>query len=293
MVAMLTAESLGLPVEQVSVVMGDTDATPYGLGGWGSRSTGVMAGAIGSAAAVLRDKALRIASHLLEAATEDLVIRDGNIFVRGTERRVSWADVATVALVRTLDLPPGVEPGLEAAASFDPPNISHIPDETGRVNGCPTYTNSSHAVVASVDIETGKVDLLKYLVAHDCGLVVNRSLVEGQIQGGLAQGIGGALLEAIPYSEEGQPLATSFMDFLLPSAADIPPIEITHFETPAPEMPFGVKGAGEAGIIGPAAAIANAVENALAQDGVKLGSITSTPLTPTKVRYLVQQATKG
>jgi carbon-monoxide dehydrogenase large subunit len=290
MVATLTAELLGVGPEDVRVEMGDTDMTPYGLGGWGSRSAGVMAGAIADAAGRVREKALRIAAHLLEAAPEDLVIEDGRFVVLGTDRSVSWSDVATVAIVRTLDLPPDVEPGLGTTATFDPPNIAHLPDESGRVNGVATYTNSSHAVVAKVDVETGRVDLLEYLVGHDCGRIINRNLVEGQIQGGVAQGIGGTLLETLPYAEDGQPLASSFMDYLLPTAMEIPPIQIRHFETPAPEMPLGVKGAGEAGIIGPAAAIASAVENALSREGVRLGSITSTPITPASLRRLIREA---
>jgi len=289
MVAMLGAESLGLPIDQIRVVMGDTDATPYGLGGWGSRSTGVMAGAIGKAAEIARQKALVIASHLMEVSSEDVEVGNGKFQVRGTDRSVSWGDVAKVALVRTLDLPSGVEPGLDVTVTYDPPNIAHVPDATGRVNGVSTYTNSSHAVLVKVDIDTGKVDLLKYIVAHDCGRVVNRNLVEGQIHGGVAQGIGGTLYENLPYTPEGQPLATSFMDYLLPSATEIPPLEIKHFESPAPEMPFGVKGAGEAGVIGPAAAIAMAVENALEAEGALLGELTATPITPQIVRALVRK----
>jgi aerobic carbon-monoxide dehydrogenase large subunit len=293
MVATLAAESLGMPIDAVRVVMGDTDMTPYGLGGWGSRSTGVMAGAIRSASAIIRGKALKIASQLLETAIEDLQTSDGEFFVRGTDRHVSWADVARVAIVRTLDLPSDVEPGLEATVTFDPPNIAHVPDEFGRANGVSTYTNSSHAAVATVDVETGAVELQRYIVAHDCGRVVNPNLVEGQIQGGVAQGIGGTLLEMLPYDSEGQPLATSFMDYLLPTSAEVPSIEITHFETPAPEMPYGVKGAGEAGIIGPAAAIANAIEDALSAEGVMLGSIASTPLGQVEVLHLVREAQRG
>jgi carbon-monoxide dehydrogenase large subunit len=289
MVAMVAAEALGVAAEDVRVVMGDTDSTPYGLGGWGSRSAAVTAGAILKGASVLRDKALRIASHLLEADPDDLVIGAGTISVRGSERpATTWAEVATIALIRTVDLPPGVDPGLEVTMAYDPPNVQHVPDEDGRMNGVATYTNSSHAAVVSVDVDTGGVEVLEYLVAHDCGRIINPALVEGQIKGGVAQGIGGTLYEDLPYGEDAQPMAVSFMHYLVPSATEVPPISTVHFESPAPEMPFGIKGAGEAGIIGPAAAIATAVEDALSEFGVARGEITSTPITPSMVLGLVR-----
>jgi carbon-monoxide dehydrogenase large subunit len=287
MVATLAAEALGVPLEDVRVVMGDTDRTPYGLGGWGSRSTVVAGGAIVKAARVLRDKALLVASHLLEAAPEDLVIEDGRINVVGSpERGVSWGDVARAAVVRTLDLPTGLDPGLEATAVFDP-GVDHVPGADGRMNACATYTNASHAAVVRVDVETGEVTVLRYLVAHDCGTVINPVIVEGQVVGGVAQGIGGALHELLPYTPEGQPQATTFMDYLLPTAAEVPPIVVEHFESPAPEAPFGAKGAGEAGIVGPAAAIARAVEDALAEFGVE--EISETPITPAGVLRLIRR----
>jgi aerobic carbon-monoxide dehydrogenase large subunit len=285
MVATVTAEALGVPIEDVRVVMGDTDRAPYGLGGWGSRSTGVAAGAIVEAAAAIREKAFRIASHQLEAATEDLVIDAGRIHVAGSpDRGVTWAAIARIAVVRTLDLPPGVEPGLEASAVFDP-HVDHVPRADGRMNACATYTNASHAAVVRVDVETGEVRVLRYLVAHDCGTVIHPVIVDGQVVGGVAQGIGGTILESFPYSEEGQPLATTFMDYLLPTAGEIPPMVVEHFESPAPGLPFGAKGAGEAGIVGPAAAIARAVEDALGAWDVE--HIAATPITPPKVVRMI------
>jgi carbon-monoxide dehydrogenase large subunit len=153
------------------------------------------------------------------------------------------------------------------------------------MNGSATYNNAAHAAVVTVDVETGAVEILDYLIAHDCGRVINPVVVEGQIQGGVAQGIAGALYEHLPYGPEGQPLAASFMDYLVPTASEIPDMLIEHFESPAPETPLGVKGAGEAGTVGPAAAIAAAVCDALSEFGVE---VTATPLTPMAVRALIR-----
>jgi aerobic carbon-monoxide dehydrogenase large subunit len=289
MVATLAAEAMGVPLEQIRVVMGDTDTSPYGLGSWGSRSTNVAGGAMLKAAAAVREKALRIAAHLLETAPEDLVIEDGQIHVAGSpESSVSWADIGRVAYLRTMELPPGEDPGLEATAWYDLPGVDHVPRQDGRMNACLAYTNASHAVVLKVDVETGEVEILEYLIAHDCGRVINPTIVEGQIHGGVAQGIGGALYEYLAYGSDAQPQATTFMDYLLPTAAESPPMVIQHFESPAPGTAFGAKGAGEAGVIGPAAAIASALEDALAEFGID--EITETPLSPPVVRRLIQQA---
>jgi carbon-monoxide dehydrogenase large subunit len=281
MAATLAAETLSMPIENVRVAFGDTDTNPYGLGAWGSRSTGAFGGALVKAAAEIRQKAAAIAAHLLEAAPADMVFADGRIHVAGSrEYGVTWADVARVATVRTFDLPPGIDPGLDATATYEP-DVDHVPRPDGRINACATYTNASHAAVVAVDIETGVVDVLHYLVTHDCGTVINPTIVEGQIHGGVAQGIGGALYEHNAYGPEGLPLATTFMDYLLPTATEVPPIVIEHFESPSPGSAFGAKGAGEAGLIGPAPAIAAAVEDALSEFGVK--DLSATPLTPPAV----------
>jgi carbon-monoxide dehydrogenase large subunit len=289
MLATLAADTLGVPLESIRVVIGDTDEAPYGLGGWGSRSTGVAGGAMLKAAGTVREKARRIAAHLLEAAPEDVIVADGAFRVAGSpESSVTWRDVATAAYVRTLDLPTDVEPGLESTATFVPPGIDHRPRPDGRMNACATYTNASHAAVVKVDLGTGAVTVLEYLVVHDCGTLINPVIVEGQIHGGVAQGLGGALLEDLPYTPEGQPMAVTFMDYLLPSATDVPPISIEHFESPDPNMPYGAKGAGEAGIIGPAAAVAWAVEDALAE--FEIDEITETPVTAPFVWRSLQAA---
>ncbi len=189
------------------------------------------------------------------------------------------------ANIRTVDLPSGVDPGLEATATYDPPGIEHVPDEYGRVNAAATYTNASHAAIVSVDVGTGQVRVLEYIVALDCGTVINPQIVRGQVVGGIAQGIGGALLEKLHYDEWANPLSTSFLDYHLPTTTEIPDMTVLHFESPAPEMPWGAKGAGEAGIIGPAPAIAAAIEEALS--GYRIAEITQTPITDPYLLNLV------
>jgi len=285
MVATVTAQALGVARDRVRVDMGDTDRCPYGIGGLASRSTIVASGAIGLAAAAIRTKAFAIAAAEMEAAVADLELADGAVRVRGSDASMSLAQIATLAWVRTLDLPDGVEPGLQATAVYDAPNVAHRPDVHGRINACTTYTNGSDAAVVEVDVETGVVDVLSYVVVHDCGRLVNPPIVVGQIRGGAAQAIGGALYEEIPYAPEGHPLATGFMDYLMPTAAEIPEIRVEHLVSPAPDTPHGVKGTGESGTIGPAAAIANAIADALADHGV---DVTATPLGPSAVRRLIR-----
>ena len=289
MVTTVVAEELGVPLDHVRVVMGDTDMAPYGLGSWGSRGVTVAAGSLKKATRVLREKGLEIAAHLLEAAPGDLEVHDGRFSVRGSaERTVTWSKVAESALVRTLDLPPGLEPGLEARATFTPPGLQHVPDENGMINACASYSNATHVAIVAVDIDTGHVRVPHFVVVHDCGTVLNPQIVDGQIHGGVAQGIGGALLEDNAYDEHGQPQATTFVEYLMPTAVEVPPIEIEHFETPAPDMPYGAKGVGEAGVIGVPQAIAQGIEDALAE--FDIDEITETPITPARVRAAIKAA---
>ena len=282
MVATVTAEELGLRPEDVRVVMGDTDVAPYGLGSFGSRSTVVAAGAIQRAAAPLREKGKAIAAHLLEAASEDVELGDGGFTVRGAPRAsISWAEVARAALARTLDLPDEIGPGLSETATYDPPHIEHAPDARGKINGASTYTNATHAAIVAVNVRTGAIRVLRYIVVHDCGRVINPRIVAGQVIGGLVQGIGGALLEEFAYDESGSPRSTTFMEYLLPTASESPRVLLEELETPAPDTPLGAKGAGEGGIIGPSAVLARAVEHALCEFDVP--HIASTPITPQRV----------
>jgi carbon-monoxide dehydrogenase large subunit len=282
MVATVVADELGLPLEDVRVVMGDTDVAPYGIGSFGSRSTVVAAGAIQRAAEPLREKAKAIASHMLEVAPEDLELVDGSIRVIGApQASVTWRDVARAALANTVDLPSDVEPGLSAVATYDPPHIEHEPDARGKLNAAATYTNATHAAVVAVELETGRVRVLTYIVVHDCGRVLNPRIVAGQVIGGVVQGVGGALLEELVYDDDGTPRATTFMEYLLPTACEAPRILLEELESPAPETALGVKGAGEGGIIGPAPVLARAVEDALQEFDVP--HIEATPITSERV----------
>jgi carbon-monoxide dehydrogenase large subunit len=288
MAAVLTADALGMPIDRVRVEIGDTDSCPYGLGGWGSRSTVAGGGAILKAAAAIRGKVLRIAAHRLEVDEADLVIEDGSVHVVGSaEPSVTMAEIGTAAWVRTLDLPPDLDPGLEAIATYDPPLLEHHPDERGRMNGAAAWANATHAAIVKVDVDTGVVEILDYVVVHDCGPILNPPILEGQVQGGVAQEIGGTLYEHMAYTEDGQPLATTFMDYLIPSATEIPEIVVEHFESPSPNMPLGLKGAGEGGCLGPPATLANAVVNALREFDVE---ITELPITPAVIREKIRSS---
>jgi carbon-monoxide dehydrogenase large subunit len=282
MICTIAAELLSVPMDDVRVVIGDTDRTPYGLGGHSSRSTGVMAGSIQKAADELTEKATAIAAHLLGAIPEHVELVDGRFAIRGDDSRsLGWRDVAQVALIHTRNLPPGMPPGLDSRITYEPPAIEHVPDANGRANAFSTYANATHAAIVSVDVGTGIVRVLRYIEVHDAGRVINPVVVEGQMHGGIVQGIGGALLEELPFAEDGTPLATSFMAYLPPSASDAPVIESHSFESLAPEMPLGVKGVGETGIVGPGPSIATAIEDALEEFGVRRFS--ATPITPMDV----------
>jgi carbon-monoxide dehydrogenase large subunit len=221
----------------------------------------------------VREKAVAIAAHLLEAAPEDLEVADGVISVLGTpSRSVTMADVAQVAYLESDRLPPGTEPGLEVVSRFKAPPVM--------------YSNACHACTVEVDVTTGQVEIIRYVVSEDCGKMINPMVVEGQIAGGVVQGIGGVLYEHAAYDEDGNPLATTFMDYLLPTAAEVPLIEYGHIETPA-TTPGGFKGMGEGGAIGSPPAVFNAVADALAPLGVKL---TATPLGPSQIVAAIEAA---
>ncbi|MFI7105698.1 xanthine dehydrogenase family protein molybdopterin-binding subunit [Nonomuraea sp. NPDC050227] len=261
--AQVAADRMGVPIERVRVVLGDTAATPYSsIGSIASRSLAVGGGALVQAAARLRDKLLAIAAHRLEAAPGDLEIAEECVRVKGDPRAsVSLRELATSAW-RAWDLPEGVTPGLEERVSYDPAAY--------------TFAYGAHAAAVAVDPETGAVEVERYWVVNDAGTLVNPSVVEGQIRGGVAQSIGMALTEEIVHTEDGQPLA----EYLLPTTREVPDIEVVLLETPSPLTPGGMKGAGEAGTIGPPAAIGNAVAAAMPE---LAGRLTDVPLTPQAV----------
>jgi aerobic carbon-monoxide dehydrogenase large subunit len=264
--AQVVAEHLGVDLDDVVVVQGDTASAPFGAGTGGSRTAVVAGGAARAASLEVREKIVEIAAHLLEAAPEDLEIESGRVAVRGTPARgVSLHEVAAVAYHAPGELPPEVAPGLEATVSYQAPPI--------------TWSNACHACTVEVDPETGVVTLLRYVVSEDCGVMINPTIVEGQIAGGVVQGIGGVLYEHVVYDEHGSPLTTTFLDYLVPTATEVPRIEYGHIETRSP-TPGGHKGMGEGGAIGSPPAVFNAVADALALRGAR---VTEQPLTPSRI----------
>jgi carbon-monoxide dehydrogenase large subunit len=253
--AQLAAERLGLPFDRIRVVQGDTAAIGFGRGTGGSRSLPVGGAALDHAAQKLIDKGRRIAAHLLEAAESDIAFSDGAFAIAGTDRRVGIAEVARAAF-NPAQLPPGLEPGFDESGHFTP--------ET------PTFPNGCHVCEVEIDPETGDIAILRYLVVDDFGRVVNPLLLRGQVQGGVAQGIGQAMLERTLYDPEtGQLLSGSLTDYALARAGDLPPIEFAYNVVPCRTNPLGIKGAGEAGAIGAPPAFVNAVIDALAPFGIE------------------------
>src|SRR5437764_10705545 len=266
----VAADALGVPLDWVTVIGGDTAAVPFGVGTFASRSAVTAGSSIADACREVRGKLVRAAAVLLEAAPDDIEIDDGRVFVRG-----SPGSAVDLARVGQASIPTFAKPGV-ASPDFEASAYHHVPTVT--------YASAVHVAQVEVDVGTGGVKLLRYVVAHDCGKVINPIIVEGQIHGGVAQGVGGALFEDMAYDEQGQLLAGSLMDYALPKADDLPPIETVHLEFPSPRNPLGAKGLGEGGAISPPAAIANAIEDALAPFGVR---ITQTPATPARIRALL------
>ncbi len=276
--AQIVADEVGVDVRDVYLVSGDTDQFHWGAGTFASRGAVVAGSAIHAAATEVRKKILKLAGEMLEAAEEDLELSDGEVRVKGVpDSAIKLGQLAMAANPLRGAVRPGTEPGLEATSYFGP--------ESG------TTASGVHAMIVEVDPETLLVEIKKYVVVHDCGRVINPLILDGQIHGGVAQGIGNAFYEELVFNEDGQLLNASFMDFLLPTSLDVPHIEIDHFETPSPLNPLGIKGAGEAGAIPTAAAFAQAVENAIAPSpstGEKTGAeILEIPLNPNRLFELV------
>jgi carbon-monoxide dehydrogenase large subunit len=276
-VVQLAADALGARIEDVHTIQGDTAVTSYGGGTGGSRSASMTAGAVRQTATILRERICSIAAHKLEAAVEDIELLDSHAIVRGSPAAgISLGEIAQVAYFEPHALPPETPPGLEASARY------------AAASGV-IWVNATHICTCEVDIETGHVRLLRYIVSEDCGPMINPDIVEGQIAGGVAQGIGNALFEDLAYDEDGNPLATTLMDYLVPSAFEIPAIEYGHIETPSPG-PGGFKGVGEGGAIGAPPAVVNAVADALAPFGVE---VTRLPVKPERIVALLKEAGHG
>jgi aerobic carbon-monoxide dehydrogenase large subunit len=271
----VAAQELGIDPARISVRHGDTESTPFGFGTFASRSMVMSGGAVARASRLLRDKLCRIGAHLLQCDVAAVHCADGR--VAGPQGSVTIAEIAGVAHLRMDGLPPGVDPLLDATAIYEPAISTGV------------YSYATHGAVVAVDPETGFVELLDYAVAEDCGTMVNPMLVEGQIRGGVVQGIGTALYEEIPYDEAGQPLAGTFADYLLPGAAEMPAIRIGHLNTPTPHTEYGMKGMGEGGAVAPPAAIANALRDALSAIGAE---VNETPMTPRRVLAAIDRASE-
>ena len=270
--AQIVASELGVAVDDVEVLHGDTDVTPQGWGTYGSRTTAVGGGALMGAIRKIKEKSKLVAAHLLEAAVEDIEYEDGKFFVRGApERSKTIQDIALMANL-AWNYPKGLEPGLEASAFFDPPNF--------------VYPFGAHIAVVEVEPETGEVRVVRYIAVDDCGRVINPMIVAGQIHGGVVQGIGQALWEGAAYDENGQLLTGSMMDYALPKAEFFPKLELGMTETPTSVNPLGVKGIGETGTIASTPAVYNAVMDALAPLGVERLDM---PLTPERVWRAIQK----
>jgi aerobic carbon-monoxide dehydrogenase large subunit len=270
--AQIAADALGADPDAVRVVTGDTAAQPFGAGSWASRSTVVGGSAVHLAATAVRERAIQLAARILEAAEEDLELAHGSVTVRGDPTaRLTLAEIARAAEPASGHLRPGEPAGLGARRRFE---VSRM-----------TYPYGAHAAVVEVDPETGQVRVLRYLVAYEVGRAINPMLVEGQLRGGVAQGIGGTLLEEFGYDDAGQPQAISFIEYRIPTAAEVPPVDvIVSTDAPAPGNPLGVMGAGEGGVNAVGAAVANAVRDALGL----AGGVGRLPLTPARVRALAE-----
>jgi carbon-monoxide dehydrogenase large subunit len=264
--AQLVADEVGVAPQDVRVVHGDTDRTPYGWGTFASRSLVISGGATMLAARKIRQKLLAVASHVLEAAVDDIVLENGSAKVSGTDRTVTIAVLARAAYHQTHRFNGEITPGLSESAHYDPPG---------------TFSNACHVAIVEVDVETGRVTVEKFLAVEDAGRIINPMIADGQVHGGIAQGIGNALLEEIIYDQTGNIQTATLADYMPPTSCEIPPIELHHIETPAASSITGAKGLGEGGAIGAPAAIINAVNDALAPFHVAIDEI---PATPQRIR---------
>lgn len=266
--AQLVAERLGVPIDNVSIVHGDTDKVQMGMGTYGSRSGAVGMSAIVKALDKVEAKAKKIAAHLMEADESDVVIENGELKVAGTDKSVPWFQVALAAYTAH-NLPSGMEPGLKEGAFYDPSNF--------------TFPAGCYIAEVEVDPDTGKTDIIQFVAADDFGNIINPMIVEGQVHGGIAQGIGQALLEGVHYDPQtGQLLTASYMDYAMPRADDLPSFNVSHQNTPCPGNPLGIKGCGEAGAIGSPPALINAITDAIGNNNLNM------PATPLAVWSALQ-----
>jgi carbon-monoxide dehydrogenase large subunit len=271
--AQIVADRVGVTPDVVDVVHGDTGTGPFGLGTYGSRSLAVGGESLAKSAIKVADKATKIAAHLLEAAPEDIELADGKYSVKGSpDKGMTLADISLAAYIPE-NLPDGMEPGLEETTFYDPENF--------------VFPFGAHACIVDVDAETGKVDVVRYVAVDDCGPAINPMLIDGQVHGGIVHAIGQALYERVFYDENGQLVTGTFVDYALPTAAELPSFETDRTETPSPTNTLGVKGIGEAGTIGATPAVLNAVIDALRPLGVNYMDM---PLSPMRVWEAINEA---
>jgi aerobic carbon-monoxide dehydrogenase large subunit len=268
--AQIAAGELGIPAEDIEVREGDTDNTPFGLGTYGSRSTPVCGAATAVVTRKVREKAKKIAAHLLEAAEGDVEYEDGRFFVKGSPDQAKTMD--EVAFAAYTNVPEGEEAGLEAVTYYDPPEM--------------TYPFGAYICVVEIDRGTGQVEVKRFIAVDDCGVRINPTVVDGQVHGGLAQGIGTALMEVIDFDEEGNHLSSSFMDYLIPTSMEVPNYELGEFVTPSTHHPLGARGVAESPTVGSPPAVVNAVVDALSPFGVRNVDM---PLTPNKIWQLMRE----
>ncbi len=274
--AQVVGDHLGVPLDDVEIISGDTAVTPMGWGTYGSRTTAVGAGAIVKAGDKIIEKGKKIAAHLLEASEQDIAFQDGRFSVRGSPEKMKTIQEITLMATLAWNMPAGVEPGMEASAFYDPTNF--------------TFPFGTHVCTVEVDAETGQVNILRYVAVDDCGKVINPLIVDGQVHGGITQGIAQTLLESAVYDDQGQLLTASMMDYAVPKAGQMPRYETARTVTPSPHNPLGLKGVGETGTIASTVAVANAVMDALAPLGI---THLDMPLTPQRVWRAMQERKGG
>jgi carbon-monoxide dehydrogenase large subunit len=267
--AQLIADEFGVPMEKVMILHGDTDSTPEGRGTYGSRGTSVGGSAVYKAAERIKEKMKVVASHMLEASPEDVTLQDGNFSVAGSPQKSVTFDAVAATANTSNTLAPGIEPGLEATAFFEPESC--------------TFPFGTHICVVEVDKDTGEAEIVRYIAVDDCGRQLNPMLVQGQVHGGIAQGVGQAIFEGVIYGEDGQLLTASFMDYAMPIAPELPSFELDHTVTPTHVNPLGVKGVGEAGTIGSTPAVAAAIADALNVPHIDM------PLKPERLWKIIHQ----
>ncbi|MGH2939711.1 MAG: xanthine dehydrogenase family protein molybdopterin-binding subunit [Solirubrobacterales bacterium] len=288
-IAQVVAGELGISPDQVSVIQGDTDITPYGFGNFSSRGMGVGGGSAALAAREIRARLVPAAAVFLEADPEDIVLDQGAAAALNGNS-ISFAELAHGFYTKAATVPELDQMSLEATATWLPSNVSHIPDEEGRTSGYPTFPFSAHLAVVEIAPDTGVADVRSYVAVDDCGVVINPTFVEGQVFGSIAFGIGGALWESLPYDSSGHLQAHTFKEYLTPRSTDLPTMQTHSQVTPSPFTVLGTKGAGESGVAGAVAVIANAVNDALAPLGVQLHDM---PLTAPKILAAINGARQG